>query len=257
MVIQLIKKLKSLLRKSIRWEIFKNDGYIGKIFENSNGTVLSGPFQGMKYINHAKGSALLPKLMGTYESELHSVIKYILSKDYKNIYIIGSAEGYYAIGLATHFKSIQKKISIKCYDTDLSSHESLMELASLNDVTSYINISSQFTKEDFNDLVYQDLIICDIEGDEESLFQLNNYDCFYGVDLLIEVHESGLENGVIKKMFEAKFNKTHDIEIIPYVKYRANIFDFLPKRIFEEYAGEGRIKGLEWAWLKSKKLKDK
>lgn len=63
--------------------------------------VIKGPFEGMKYPSlRAAGSALVPKLIGTYEIELTPYIMKIIEKNYSIILNIGSAEGYYAVGLA-------------------------------------------------------------------------------------------------------------------------------------------------------------
>ena len=60
----------------------------------------SGPFAGMSCISEAICSSLVPKLLGSYESELHQVLNQILETDYQNVIDIGCAEGYYAVGLA-------------------------------------------------------------------------------------------------------------------------------------------------------------
>jgi hypothetical protein len=57
----------------------------------------------MAYIPQAVGSALIPKLLGCYEAELHGVIACALNTTYDTIIDIGCAEGYYAVGLALHF----------------------------------------------------------------------------------------------------------------------------------------------------------
>lgn len=72
--------------------------------------VQGGPFQGLQYVPsivesalavpRALGSALIPKLLGCYEAELQGVLAQILATPYQDILDIGSAEGYYAVGLA-------------------------------------------------------------------------------------------------------------------------------------------------------------
>src|SRR5436853_482985 len=54
--------------------------------------VLSGPFGGMKYPGYTSyGSALYPKLLGTYESELHGALADLLTNPHDNIVDIGFA----------------------------------------------------------------------------------------------------------------------------------------------------------------------
>src|SRR5262245_4258495 len=67
----------------------------------AQGEVLSGPCQGMKYPAFtAIGSTLFPKLLGTYERELATVMNEICSRPFTNVINIGCGEGYYAVGLA-------------------------------------------------------------------------------------------------------------------------------------------------------------
>jgi hypothetical protein len=68
--------------------------------------VLNGPFAGMQYphfVSH--GSAIWPKLLGTYESELTNAILAKKNIDYSSIVGIGCAEGYYAVGLGKMFQT--------------------------------------------------------------------------------------------------------------------------------------------------------
>jgi hypothetical protein len=45
-----------------------------QIFEITGGTIIAGPFAGMRYIREATGSAFGPKLLGTYEKEISEPI---------------------------------------------------------------------------------------------------------------------------------------------------------------------------------------
>lgn len=56
--------LKRLYRKDIETFLRKHFGLV----------VLTGPFSGMQYIDRAHGSAYLPKLLGSYEHELNSLL---------------------------------------------------------------------------------------------------------------------------------------------------------------------------------------
>lgn len=92
----------ALLRKSILFFLNSDSNGIlnSLIFKYYNEKIGLGPFAGMKYINKAHGSSLTPKIIGTYERELHPFIYEIADKQYDCIVDVGSAEGYYAVGLA-------------------------------------------------------------------------------------------------------------------------------------------------------------
>ncbi len=62
--------------------------------------VQTGPFVGMTYVSEAICSSLVPKLLGSYEAELHALLTQIVTRDYQTVIDVGCAEGYYAVGLA-------------------------------------------------------------------------------------------------------------------------------------------------------------
>lgn len=66
--------------------------------------VRRGPFAGMVYATaDSAGSTLAPKLLGSYEAELHDTIAELLrpgAVPYDVVLDIGAAEGFYAVGLA-------------------------------------------------------------------------------------------------------------------------------------------------------------
>src|SRR6267143_1703442 len=62
---------------------------------HSKGAVVSGPFAGMKFNNKYLD---LPKILGTYEIELHEVFDRLRERNFHMVVDIGAAEGYYAVG---------------------------------------------------------------------------------------------------------------------------------------------------------------
>src|SRR6516164_6432959 len=68
-------------------------------FGNCDPHVLSGPFAGLRYLDEPIWGPIEPKWLGTYEQELLPVIQQIIQTPYSTIIDIGSAEGYYAVGL--------------------------------------------------------------------------------------------------------------------------------------------------------------
>src|SRR3989344_7241810 len=55
------------------------------IWAKTGGMVASGPFEGMKYVKDSVGSRLLPKLLGTYELELHPTIEKVCRESFDTI----------------------------------------------------------------------------------------------------------------------------------------------------------------------------
>lgn len=132
--------------------------------------VKNGPFKGMRYPSkRSAGSALFPKLLGSYEAELHETINYAIDKEYTDIIDVGCAEGYYAVGMAIRLVDS----NIYAYDTNPKA------LALSNDMFKLNNIDSGrvFTgglcdEKTLMDIPIREkaLIICDCEGCEKNLF---------------------------------------------------------------------------------------
>jgi hypothetical protein len=98
----------------------------------SNWMVRAGPFAGLRYpALQSHGSALVPKLLGTYEAELHPVWRHIFTQPITHICDVGSAEGYYAIGLARRFESAH----VEAYDIDPLARESCRAMSVANTVS--------------------------------------------------------------------------------------------------------------------------
>jgi len=55
--------------------------------------VMSRPFKGMRYIDRATGSAFLPKVAGTYESEIQDLVTSLVSTSHDLLVDVGAAEG--------------------------------------------------------------------------------------------------------------------------------------------------------------------
>lgn len=173
-------------------------------------TVLNGPFKGMKYPEFISlGSTLTPKLLGSYEAELHDVINEIIDFGYEEIWDVGCAEGYYAVGLA--LKSPKSKII--AFDIDVNSRNASSKMIELNNVKSQVSIQSKCDAKKINDFGFKrGLIISDCEGFEFELFSKVNLS-EQKLNFLIEVHEWPLEFDMAHKI-SVLFSKTHNLQII-------------------------------------------
>src|ERR1035441_10269867 len=78
---------------------YRNEGRLVRIaatlVDRYGANVLNGPFEGMRYLQASVGSVLSPKLVGSYEAELHPFIERVTSGRYDIVVDIGCAEGYY------------------------------------------------------------------------------------------------------------------------------------------------------------------
>lgn len=174
-------------------------------------TVIGGPFLGLIYPNiKSYGSSFYPKLLGTYEAELSNFIKLFAKKNYDKIFVIGCAEGYYCNGLGL----ISNSSSIYCFDIDRNAINACEKMSAKNNLSNRVrNFNEEFLSDKFitkrSDKV---LIICDIEGGEETLYTGQSIDKFNNVDLIIECHDYR-SVGLTYKLSHL-FSKTHNIENI-------------------------------------------
>ena len=190
-------------------KIMKSNSYFNFIKRIKNDlVVLNGPFSGMKYPSlEACGSAILPKILGSYEKEIEVFINYIKNQDYKNIIDIGCAEGYYAVGLGMKLKKAQ----VFAFDTDERAQEECKKLAKLNNVE--ININSIFTKALYEKYTQnkKSLIFIDCEGYEKNLIDNEIASKHQNCDFLIEAHDF-IDISITDHILNS-FKMTHKIEV--------------------------------------------
>ena len=178
---------------------------------NLSNRVESGIFKGMIYSsNKAFGSAFIPKIIGTYEIELKPFFEDIFHLDFDLIIDIGCAEGYYANGLALKFPNTK----VYAFDSNKTARNLCLHNKTINSLSN-VEINSFC---DFN-FLYENcknrksLIVCDIEGSEYDLFNVNKeFDCFKFSYLIIEVHD-GVNHKIVELLYK-KFSKSHKIEEI-------------------------------------------
>src|ERR1041384_6716299 len=94
--------------------------------------VSGGPFAGAKISQHSTGSELLPKLLGTYELELHGVIEEFIAANYNALINVGCSEGFYAVGFAVRWK--ERAATVLAFDSNPAALEITREVAADNGV---------------------------------------------------------------------------------------------------------------------------
>jgi len=199
--------------------------------------VLGGPFKGMRYPSVASVcSTNPPKLIGSYEKELHKWIFEMLKSDFEVVVDIGCAEGYYAVGFALNGSSSR----VIAFDTDPNARSLCREMAELNGVQdSCLLIQDECTKESLLSLCAgkKSLVICDIEGSEKELFDSELIQSLKSTTFLIETHDC--YNIEISTMLKEMFKFTHDVSVAVSVDdiQKAKYFDF---EVLEGYSLQDR-----------------
>ena len=175
--------------------------------------VQAGPFKGLKYLGvRPVKSSLAPKLLGTYEAELHQVIGNICESGYSIVISTGCAEGYYAVGFAKRLVEAR----VFAYDDAPLAREFCLQLAIQNEVADRVVIGSHFTMRSIPELRsdQKGLLVSDCDGAERHIFYNGDagWQHLRHFDLLIEVHE--FANPGISRYLLALFSATHHIERI-------------------------------------------
>lgn len=218
--------------------------------------VMHGPFKGMLYPTlDSVGSSLAPKIIGSYERELHPLIEQLCEDNYDTVVDIGCAEGFYAVGFA---RRLTESI-VFAYDTDPRAQTLCRAMASANTVAERIHITGfcdQKTLIAATQKSQRALIISDCEGYEKDLFNSNIADDLSKHDLLIETHDFiDLE---ISGSIRAAFANTHTIESIYSLDDISKLREYQyaecksldAKQRFEIFA-EYRPGRMEWLFLKA------
>lgn len=216
--------------------------------------VLKGPFAGMRYPGFASvGSTLLPKLLGTYEHELHPFIEELSQTTIPKIVDVGCAEGYYAVGLALRFP----QTLVKAHDIDPEARRLCAALAERNGVMDRVSVlgacgPDSLLAEDFSE---GGLVIADCEGYERELFNPEVASHLRRAYILIELHDY-LDRSITPHILSA-FSRTHDVTLLPSTTDEWKV-DHLQSPLMEGSTSfdrmvafaEGRREVMDWALIR-------
>jgi len=205
-------ELNELLRALGRWR----SRLIANTFVVHHGPkIIGGPFAGMAYLDHATEGALVPRLFGTYESELHPHFAAILAKGLDVIIDIGCAEGYYAVG----FARIAPGLTVHARDIDPKAQAECAALAERNGVADRVIVGGEFKPADFAAFEgLRALVLVDAEGAEVDILQ--PAPALARMHIVVETHDL-YRPGALVTLSE-RFSPTHDIVR---VDQQAKVFD--------------------------------
>lgn len=230
-------------------------GLVTRVIEQQYGLVVqSGPFAGMTYVSKSICSSLVPKLLGSYEAELHGVLEQIFKKNYETIIDVGCAEGYYAVGLALRLPKAQ----VHAFDIDSRARELCATLAEANDVADRVLVEGECNHEQLNRLILTStLIVCDCEGCELHLLDPDLVPGLKTSDLVVELHD--MVDPRITTTILSRFAATHEITLVDTVERDPSVFPLLKnfspltqRAAVAEFRGES----MQWAYMRAKVAKD-
>lgn len=174
-------------------------------------TVLHGPLAGMDYTLAAGWGTgdLVSKLAGAYELEIRPAFERWVREEPKVVVDVGSAEGYYAVGLARALP----RAKVYAFDTDPVPRGRCAALAAANGVGDRVETLGECTPESLSELPETSVaLLADCEGYERVLLDPRRAPQLAGWDIVVELHEFMDPN--IASDLVTRFEATHDIELI-------------------------------------------
>lgn len=182
-----------------------------EVLRRTRCVVASGPFAGMRFVERHVFGAPLAKLLGTYEKELHGVIKAFTGCQFDAVVNIGAGEGYYAVGLARLLPSVP----VVAYEALEEGRALIREVAEKNGVSDRLDLRGVCTRDGLESLLdgsKRYLIVCDVEGAEVELFQQSVIESLRTSSSIVETHDfrvAGCTEELIRR-----FEKTHVVTTI-------------------------------------------
>lgn len=207
----------------------------------------------MRYGDVSVGSAYIPKLLGIYERELADLIEDACKRDPALIVDVGAAEGYYAIGLALRNPAAR----VVAFEDDSRGRDALRHTAALNGVSARLEIRGRCEPADLVAALEgapEVLVICDVEGFEETLLDPSLVPALSRATILVELHEF-LVPGVTALLGE-RFHDTHVLQHVLQKSRSSDDFPWrtlftavLPSSYLAWAVSEWRPERMSWLWM--------
>ncbi len=195
---------KRMLRRKIEARLRASGAY--------GDTVARGPFKGMVYPDPAHwASCRFEKVVGFYEFELNKRIEALLASDrrYTDVVIIGAAEGYYAVGFARALPDAK----VHAFELHPQRVDVMRKLAEVNQVSDRLAIGGFCSPAVLNALSLGErtLVICDVDGYEETIMDPKEIPALAQADIVLELHDFIVPN--VSRTIRERFETTHLLEV--------------------------------------------
>ena len=177
----------------------------------SGGRVMQGPFRGLKIVVDPV-TVDWPKVLGTYERELHPVLEAVVADAPSAVVNIGAAEGYYAVGLAVRCP-LARSIA---FETRPGMRTHVEAVALQNGAADRVEVKGWCGPTELAQALADHpraLVVVDIEGGEVELLDPAVIPGLAGCRLLVEEHDA-IRPGCSRTLID-RFTPTHVVRVIP------------------------------------------
>lgn len=197
------------VREIVRWTLRPRREFLyGRVRTLSGDRVLSGPFAGMKLTGHPVSQELL----GTYEHELHGVIRELARRPFHTIVNVGARYGYYAIGLAR----LMPRVKVLAFEGDVEAYRMFTAAVAANGVGDRVAAGGFADAAVLRGALGEGsgvLVVCDIDGGEATLLDAAQVPALTRAVILVECH--GPREAPTEAVMVVRFLPTHEVRHIP------------------------------------------
>lgn len=178
-----------------------------------DGRVQRGLCRGLAFPDdHSFFSTVPPMILGLYERPLQARLEELTAtRHYDLIVDVGSADGFYAVGLAMRCP----QATVVACDTEPRARQATLAMAARNGVGDRVSVRGFCSATDLLDIVRsarRALILSDCEGYERQLFPAGHGEALARHDVAIEVHDQ--IDYRISPQLKGVFGASHDVQII-------------------------------------------
>ncbi len=198
-----IDGLTAVLRLAAMW---RSNALAQTYVARQGTTIHGGPFAGMTYVDTATEGALIARLLGVYESELHPHLAAFAAEGLDCVIDVGCAEGYYAVGLAR----MMPGVTVHAHDILEEARAMCVKLAAQNGVADRVIVGGEFAPEDFQPFEgRRTLVLVDAEGAEVDILDPSRAPALARMSIIVETHDIYRKDALAT--LKARFAATHHI----------------------------------------------
>lgn len=198
-----------MIARSLLPKKFHISAYVEReVVRRCNDRVARGIFSGMRYVSKSYGSVWLPKILGTYELELEDTLRNLLDQQVDAAIVVGAAEGYYAVGLATR----EKVRKVVAFEPSPEARKLIFNLAHLNKVDFKVAVHGLCDIGGLRSALSDNenvLVVMDIEGGEALLLDPSVVGELKNAKILVELHEFAVPG--VGELIRRRFLASHEI----------------------------------------------
>ncbi len=181
---------------------------LAKLVATNGDVVQSGPFQGMHSLTTMDDGCIVPKLLGSYEEEIHSWVELLIARRPKRVIDVGCASGWYTTGFAVRLPDAE----IFGYDLEPGALDRARQLAELNGVLDRVDLRQErLGPRSLGEMIVPEtVVVMDIDGPEVEVLVPEEDPRLLEADILVEFHDHF--DPTISERIVERFAPTHDIQ---------------------------------------------